>query len=665
MQATLQADLCESRITVNLQCANLRNRDILGRSDPFAVLYLDSRVPSDMTALTGAAAPSPDVPGGPRDPRWKRIGMTSTLENNLNPVFAESFAMPYFFERAQRIAVDIYDRDKQKDEPLSLHDFLGSATCTVSSLVRSHRLVLNLADDAHPNLDCGTVTIFAEETLEHKQTLKLSVSVTDLKAPLSLSAMMLSRPDPPTLTISRLSAPAPLAYTMPVFGPPALQPPSRGPAQSDWIIVHGPVSSSPAGRNAFDFEDFAVNHQRLSLRKDNLPLRVDIYYGKKSTPFASAIVTMEHWRSATHIPLFHPHVVEERDRAELLASSTSCTCSTVSSASVSSASTSTASSSEHLLSCSYANNPGLQETHWPLSSAMRSVSSMRPSRTSNAASKSSLSSAVSSMAISRQPVGNLILRNAVQFSQHSFLDYVGAGYEISLAFAIDFTASNGDPLLPGSLHYVDAHGRNEYETAIESVGEILAQYDSDQKFPAYGFGAKLPPAFRNVDHCFELTRSDDPNCDTIDGVLDAYRHMVYNVRAAGPTVFADVLRANISHVEAQLTAGKRAYTILLIITDGIISDVEDTVREVVRASSLPLSVVIVGVGDSDFTDMKELDGDDPNSIMGRIGCPDIVNFVEFRRVAAAPEVLASRVLEEIPDQFVAYMRRNNIEPELL
>jgi hypothetical protein len=50
--------------------------------------------------------------------------MTSTRANNLSPVFAESFTMTYFFERAQRIAVDVYDRDSPQDEPFSLHNLL-------------------------------------------------------------------------------------------------------------------------------------------------------------------------------------------------------------------------------------------------------------------------------------------------------------------------------------------------------------------------------------------------------------------------------------------------------------------------------------------------------------------------------------------------------------
>lgn len=44
-------------------------------------------------------------------------------------------------------------------------------------------------------------------------------------------------------------------------------------------------------------------------------------------------------------------------------------------------------------------------------------------------------------------------------------------------------------------------------------------------------------------------------------------------------------------------------------TDGQIDDYSDTVDRIVKASSLPLSIVIVGIGDKNFKLIKNLDGD--------------------------------------------------------
>ena len=48
----------------------------------------------------------------------------------------------------------------------------------------------------------------------------------------------------------------------------------------------------------------------------------------------------------------------------------------------------------------------------------------------------------------------------------------------------------------------------------------------------------------------------------------------------------------------------------MIITDGAIHDMEKTKDQIVRAANLPISIIIVGVGESPELDkMEELDGD--------------------------------------------------------
>ena len=43
--------------------------------------------------------------------------------------------------------------------------------------------------------------------------------------------------------------------------------------------------------------------------------------------------------------------------------------------------------------------------------------------------------------------------------------------------------------------------------AIGSVGSVLAPYDTDQMYPCFGFGAKVPPHYQ-VSHCFALNGNE-------------------------------------------------------------------------------------------------------------------------------------------------------------
>ena len=91
--------------------------------------------------------------------------------------------------------------------------------------------------------------------------------------------------------------------------------------------------------------------------------------------------------------------------------------------------------------------------------------------------------------------------------------------------------------------------------------------------------------------------------------------------------------------------------ILLIITDGIINDMQKTIDEIVRGSSLPLSIIIVGVGSADFSSMDVLDADDEplySKKYKKYMAADIVQFVPYSEFKNDPRLLAKEVLEEIP-----------------
>ena len=266
--------------------------------------------------------------------------------------------------------------------------------------------------------------------------------------------------------------------------------------------------------------------------------------------------------------------------------------------------------------------------------------------------------------------GHLLINSCQIELQPTFLDFISGGTELSFTVAIDFTASNGSPQDPRSLHYNDPTGApNQYVTAIRAVGSIVQDYDSDRLFPALGFGARVPPDGR-VSHEFFLNLQENPYCEGVDGILAAYYQSLNAVQLYGPTNFAPV----INHVAKFATAFQNDpsnYFVLLIITDGVITDLDATKNSIIAASSLPLSIIIVGVGVEDFSAMDELDADD--SLLRNNGLTaerDIVQFVEMQKflrkqgshITWNKEMLAKEVLAEIPDQLVGYMKKKGFAP---
>lgn len=141
-------------------------------------------------------------------------------------------------------------------------------------------------------------------------------------------------------------------------------------------------------------------------------------------------------------------------------------------------------------------------------------------------------------------------------------------------------------------------------------------------------------------------------------MIEAYRLCLPQVKLYGPTNFAPIINHMARFAQQALQDNKASvrnipskmihcwfdgsltrphvfqqYYVLLIITDGVITDMDQTRTAIVAASRLPMSIIIVGVGKADFTDMEILDGDDGRlkSITGEPAIRDIVQFVPFRK----------------------------------
>lgn len=225
------------------------------------------------------------------------------------------------------------------------------------------------------------------------------------------------------------------------------------------------------------------------------------------------------------------------------------------------------------------------------------------------------------------------------------------GCEISLLVAIDFTYSNGNPKDPTSLHYLPSLATadfppskgpvspvdrlNPYQEAIQAVGKILQQYDADNMYPVFGFGAQTlgrDGKFGMTSHCFNL-HPEEKEVKGIEGVLALYEEAMTRLKFSSPTYFTEIIEeACVIANRTQCNQESQKYFILLILTDGVINDMESTIEAVIAASALPLSIIIIGIdrpGDTDnFDKMRVLDSDDKLLQHGDLTAHrDIVQFV--------------------------------------
>lgn len=268
---------------------------------------------------------------------------------------------------------------------------------------------------------------------------------------------------------------------------------------------------------------------------------------------------------------------------------------------------------------------------------------------------------------SRKSYGELVI-DAKATEIPTFTSFVQGGLKLRFVVAVDFTSSNKPATDPASLHYLgDPNNPSVYARALSAVGGIISHYIDDDCITGLGFGAKLPghnrPSFD-----FSMNGQADPRVRGVDGLLDAYHGATQQVKFSGPTLFTPVIKDVMAHCAGDpVTQHNQYFTVLLVITDGIITDLRETVETIIDASyEAPMSIVIVGVGDADFKAMEFLDGDRTKlSSMGfrlkRTAKRDIVQFTKFDESTTVDE-LAAEVLHEIPEQLVEYMMDKQIKP---
>jgi len=195
---------------------------------------------------------------------------------------------------------------------------------------------------------------------------------------------------------------------------------------------------------------------------------------------------------------------------------------------------------------------------------------------------------------------------------------------------------------------------------------FLQYYDHDNTIPVYGFGAKLPPYFETVSHCFAINGDFfNPEITGLEEVIEQYKSCVKQIKFHGPSAITDILKLANQYASAEIVDDKnQKYFILLIFSDGNFSDMTFTVNEIAKASHLPLSIIIVGMGSNDHTKIKNLDNDTfelPSKEQREKAIRDIVNSVEYLKYRDI-EKLARETLSEIPQQFLEYMNIHKIKP---
>ncbi|VDK87661.1 unnamed protein product, partial [Litomosoides sigmodontis] len=259
--------------------------------------------------------------------------------------------------------------------------------------------------------------------------------------------------------------------------------------------------------------------------------------------------------------------------------------------------------------------------------------------------------------------GTIEVIKCSEITIYSFLDYITNGYCLSFAIAVDFSISNTNGASPSFV--------NDVECVIRSICEPFRRHNFSQNYAAFGFGARIPPHFRKSQQ-FCLNLETDPNCQGINGLLDAFWKANAHVQPSTTANFAHIIY-HVSKVAINVRKREKSqcsYFVLAIISKGKINDIRETVQATIFASKAPLSIIFIATGD-DCREMARL-----GLSAGRISYEnrraerDMLQFValtKFRNKLSNDdnflELLAQRALRHIPSQMINWSIRNGHIPQ--
>lgn len=197
-----------------------------------------------------------------------------------------------------------------------------------------------------------------------------------------------------------------------------------------------------------------------------------------------------------------------------------------------------------------------------------------------------------------------IKTTTVKYTFIKFIKEMGGRFNVT--FGIDFTGSNYNAKKNIDQHCIKPINKdkpNYYKKAILECGEVLDKYSKDHYYSVFGFGLKFEGKPKS---CININASQQ-KIYSLKKVVEEYDEFLNKIILSSPSSICPIIDK--FKEEIKKNNNSKNFNVLMIITDGCISDYKEVIDSVIEDQNLPMCINIIGIGAQPPKQMKRLNGD--------------------------------------------------------
>ena len=242
----------------------------------------------------------------------------------------------------------------------------------------------------------------------------------------------------------------------------------------------------------------------------------------------------------------------------------------------------------------------------------------------------------------------------------SLLDYLESDMHLNTTLAIDFSETSGT-----NTHHL-VKGEITFEILMDNFLNLLVPYNDDEYFYIYGYGFQFKDKSKEVGNMFPITQESDRPSVAMKNIKSTYSKFLENITFNKEKTNLDLIikQYNEKIKEDIDDYDIKEYNILLLFANNDIINENEFYNEIILSSTLPISVVIIGLGKGPFTKLENAENNFMNLTdnNGNKAKRKNIKFISFNSLGKNYQRTVRNSLIDIPGQMIEFLTLKNINP---